>query len=107
RAATEILPPVQALADFTEGVSPRKEARPGLLLASRALGSVPPVFAPSETRSEDCRAVASAKAGAVAVAVHRLRARFTPLVREGVRPAAADDAEVEEEMRDLVATLSA
>ena len=45
-------------------------------------------------------------ASAVAVAVHRLRARYKHLVREAVRPTVADPGAVDEEMRHLVATLS-
>lgn len=40
---------------------------------------------------------------AVAVAVHRLRQRFRQLVRGAIKPTVADPAEVEEEMRHLVA----
>lgn len=43
---------------------------------------------------------------AVAVAVHRLRSRYKRLVREAVRPTVADPAEVDDEMRHLIATLS-
>lgn len=39
----------------------------------------------------------------VAVAVHRLRARYKQLVREAVKPTVADAAEVDDEMKHLVA----
>jgi RNA polymerase sigma factor (sigma-70 family) len=42
----------------------------------------------------------------VAVTVHRLRNRYKQLVREAVRPTVADAAEVDDEMKHLVATLS-
>jgi RNA polymerase sigma-70 factor (ECF subfamily) len=40
---------------------------------------------------------------AVAVAVHRMRQRFRQVLREAVKPTVADPAEVDEEMRHLVA----
>ena len=42
----------------------------------------------------------------VAVTVHRLRHRYRQLVREAVRPTVADPAEVEGEVKHLVAALS-
>jgi RNA polymerase sigma-70 factor (ECF subfamily) len=42
----------------------------------------------------------------VAVTVHRLRLRYRQLVREAVRPTVSDAAEVDEEMKHLVAVLS-
>jgi RNA polymerase sigma-70 factor (ECF subfamily) len=43
----------------------------------------------------------------VAVTVHRLRSRYKQLVREAVRPTVADPGEVDDEMKHLIATLSA
>jgi RNA polymerase sigma factor (sigma-70 family) len=45
-------------------------------------------------------------ASTVAVTVHRLRARYKQVLRETVRPTVANPAEVEDEMKHLVATLS-
>jgi hypothetical protein len=45
-------------------------------------------------------------AGAVATAVHRLRDRYRELVREEVAHTVADPAEVEDEIRSLLAALS-
>ncbi len=42
---------------------------------------------------------------AVAVAIHRLRQRYSALVREGVARTVADEADVEDEMRYLIAVL--
>jgi RNA polymerase sigma-70 factor (ECF subfamily) len=42
----------------------------------------------------------------VAVTVHRLRQRYRQLVREAVRPTVSGAAEVDEEMKHLVAVLS-
>lgn len=67
-------------------------------------------FLTDESRFGDYAEVAprlGMTASAVAVAVHRLRARFKQLVREAVRPTVADPAEVDDEVRHLVATLSA
>jgi RNA polymerase sigma factor (sigma-70 family) len=44
---------------------------------------------------------------AVAVAVHRLRQRYRQLVREAVRPTVADPAEIDGEVKQLIAALSA
>ena len=44
-------------------------------------------------------------AGAVQVAVHRLRRRYRELVREAIAATVADGAEVEDEIRDLFAAL--
>jgi RNA polymerase sigma-70 factor (ECF subfamily) len=44
---------------------------------------------------------------AVAVAVHRLRQRYRQLVRETVRPTVADPAEIDGEVKQLIASLSA
>ena len=46
-------------------------------------------------------------ASAVAVAVHRLRTRYKQLVRDAVRPTVADPAEVDDEVRHLLANLAA
>jgi RNA polymerase sigma-70 factor (ECF subfamily) len=43
----------------------------------------------------------------VAVTVHRLRSRYKQLVREAVRPTVADPGELDDEMKHLIATLSA
>ncbi len=44
---------------------------------------------------------------AVATAVHRLRERYREMVREEVAHTVADPAEIEDEMRSLLAALSA
>jgi RNA polymerase sigma-70 factor (ECF subfamily) len=46
-------------------------------------------------------------ASAVAVAVHRLRQRYRQLVRDAVRPTVADPAEIDAEVKHLIASLSA
>lgn len=67
-------------------------------------------FLTDESRFGDYAEVAQRlgmTASAVAVAVHRLRTRYKQLVREAVRPTVADPDEVDDEMKHLVATLSA
>ena len=44
--------------------------------------------------------------GAVATAVHRIRERYREFVREEVAHTVADPAEVEDELRSLLAALS-
>jgi RNA polymerase sigma-70 factor (ECF subfamily) len=60
-------------------------------------------------RSSSCRQVAAAlgmREGAVRVAVHRMRQRYRELFREEVSQTVADPAEVEDEMRQVVAAIS-
>jgi RNA polymerase sigma factor (sigma-70 family) len=66
-------------------------------------------FLTDESRFGDYAEVAKQlgmTASTVAVTVHRLRTRYKQLVREAVRPTVANPAEVDDEMRHLVATLS-
>ncbi|NOS72107.1 MAG: sigma-70 family RNA polymerase sigma factor [Verrucomicrobia bacterium] len=66
-------------------------------------------FLTDESRFGDYSEVAgklSMTASTVAVAVHRLRARYRQLVRDAVKPTVADPAEVDEEMKHLVAMVS-
>jgi RNA polymerase sigma factor (sigma-70 family) len=65
-------------------------------------------FLTEESRFGDYAEVATRlgmTASTVAVAVHRLRQRYRQLVREAVRPTVADAAEVDEEVKHLVAAL--
>ena len=62
-----------------------------------------------DTEEGDYAAVAARlnmSAGAVAVAVHRLRQRYGDLVREEIAHTVATPAEVEEEINSLLAALS-
>jgi DNA-directed RNA polymerase specialized sigma24 family protein len=63
-------------------------------------------FLTNEATQNDCAAVATQlgmTAGAVAVAIHRLRQRYRELVREAVTHVVASPAEVEDEIRWLFA----
>ena len=66
-------------------------------------------FLTEESRFGDYAAVAASlgmTASTVAVTVHRLRQRYRQLVREAVRPTVSDPAEIEGEVKQLVAALS-
>ncbi|MBI2926231.1 MAG: sigma-70 family RNA polymerase sigma factor [Verrucomicrobia bacterium] len=66
-------------------------------------------FLEEEVRPGDYRGLASdlgMTSGAVAVAVHRLRQRYRDLVRREIAQTVASPAEVEEEVRHLLAVLS-
>lgn len=67
-------------------------------------------FLVEESRFGDYSDVAkrlSMTPSAVAVAVHRLRHRFRQVLRDAVKPTVADPAEVDEEMKHLVAMAAA
>jgi len=67
-------------------------------------------FLTDETRHggyADAAARLGMTSSTVAVAVHRLRTRFKQLVRDAVRPTVGGAAEVDSEVRHLIATLSA
>ena len=63
-------------------------------------------FLTNEATQSDCAAAGAQlgmTAGAVAVAIHRLRQRYRELVREAVAHVVASPAEVEDEIRWLFA----
>jgi RNA polymerase sigma-70 factor (ECF subfamily) len=63
----------------------------------------------TEASAEECRQVAARlrmTEGAVKVALHRLRHRFGEVVRNEIAQTVASPAEVEEELRALLAVLS-
>jgi RNA polymerase sigma-70 factor (ECF subfamily) len=67
------------------------------------------VFLAREATNEDCAASAQRlgmSAGAVTVAVHRLRERYGDLLREAVAHTVSDTAEVDDELRHLFALLN-
>jgi len=61
---------------------------------------------PAEGAYASAAADLGLKGGAVAVAVHRLRRRYGELVREEIAQTVASPAEVEEELRHLIALIS-